>query len=76
MKKGLSGRQPTIPLLKSSKIVLTFALSHKIVVMKMNISKDFTLEINVAASERREFVLISSSCVNANKLSSVSDNTL
>lgn len=64
--------EPIMPVFTSPKTVLTFALSCKIVVFKMNISKDFTLEINVAASERREFVLISSCCINANKLPLVS----
>jgi hypothetical protein len=61
---------------KSSKFVLTSSPSYKIVVMNMNISKDITLEINVIASDRRQFVLISTSFMNANKVPSVSNYTL
>lgn len=61
------------PVFKRSKIVLTFFPSYKIVFMKMNISKDITLEISVTASERKQFVLIS--FMNANKVPLVSNYT-
>jgi hypothetical protein len=48
--------ETTNPVFKITKIVLTFSPSYKIVVMNMNISKDITLEINVTASDRRQFV--------------------
>jgi hypothetical protein len=68
--------EPTIPMFKSTKNVLTFSPSHRIVVMYMNISKDITLEINVTASDRRQFVLISTSFMNANNVPSISSYTL
>jgi hypothetical protein len=67
------GDEPTNPMFKSSKIVLIFSPLYKIVVMNMSTSKDNTLEINVIASDRRQFVLISTSFMNTNKLPSVSN---
>jgi hypothetical protein len=68
--------EPRNPMIRSSKIVLTLSLSYKIAVMNTNISEDTTLEINVTASDCRQFVLISTSFMNANKVPSVSHYTL
>jgi len=66
------GDEITNPMFKSSKTVLTFSPSYKIVIMNMDISKDITLEINLTASDCRQFVLISTSFLNANKVPSFS----
>jgi hypothetical protein len=68
--------EKTNPMFKSTKIVFTFSSSHRMFVMNMNISKDITLEINVTASDRRQFVLISTSFMNANNVPSISNYTL
>ena len=70
------GDEPTNPMFRSSKILLTFSPSYKTVVMNTNMSKNIILEINVTASDCRQFVLISSSFMNANKVPSVSHYTL
>ena len=56
--------------------MLTFFPSYKIVFMKLNISKDIAFQINVTASERTQFVVISTSFMNTNKAPSVSNYTL
>ena len=69
------GDEPRNPMFKRSKTVLTFSPSYKIVVMNMNINKDITLQINVTASDRRQFVLIYTTFMKANKVLSVSNYT-